>query len=103
MSRRRAFVEIRPPDVAAAGHAERREDERIHHVVQRLAFDLFDGALEIDETFAGVAETLARREMNGEVAAAAPVGKTGAMAEHEARRDFAEPGIVFDVGFGEIA
>src|SRR5262245_15376500 len=77
---RGALVEIRTPHITAARHAERSKDQRAHHIIQRLAFDLFDRALKIDKSFAGITEALAGREMNCErVTVATPVGKTGAM------------------------
>src|SRR5262249_26786219 len=82
------FVKIRTPNVAAAGHAERVEDQLGHYIVQRLAFDLLYDALEINKSLAGIAESLTRREMKCKRVRAPPVGKAGPMAQHDARRDF---------------
>jgi hypothetical protein len=43
-------------DVSGVVHAERSEDKLLHDLVERLAFYAFDGALQVDIAFAGVAE-----------------------------------------------
>ena len=49
-------------DVGGIGHVKRSEDLLLHDLVERLAFDLLDGALEVDVAFAGVAEACAGGE-----------------------------------------
>jgi len=83
-------VEHGTPDVAAAGHTERGEDEIGHDVVQRLAGNLLDDGLQVDVAFAGIAEAFSGREIDFEGIVAAPVAETGAMAEHDACGDFRE-------------
>src|SRR5256885_16250324 len=53
--------------------------------IQWLAGNLLDSALQVHEAFSGIAEALPWREADCErVAVAPPVGKAGAMTQHEA-------------------
>ena len=84
-----AFIEVRAPNVAAAGHAEGSEHQLRHDVVQRFAFDLLDDSLQVNKAFTGVAEAFAGGEVDGEgITVTAPVAESGTMAEHDAGGDF---------------
>src|SRR6266566_3126723 len=100
---RSASVEIRAPGVTAARHSQRYKDCLGHEVIQWLAGNLLDSALQVHEAFSGIAEALPWREADCErVAVAPPVGKAGAMTQHEASGNFRESVIAFDVGFRKV-
>src|SRR5438034_3493809 len=100
---RSASVEIRAPGVTAARHSQRYKDCLGHEVIQWLAGYLLDSALQVHEAFSGIAEALPWREADCErVAVAPPVGKAGAMTQHEASGNFRESVIAFDVGFRKV-
>src|SRR6266403_4268397 len=88
VARSSALIEVRAPNVAAAGHAEGSEHQLRHDVVQRLAFDFFDHSLQVNKAFTGVAEAFAGSEVDGErIAVIAPVAESGTMAEHDTGSD----------------
>jgi hypothetical protein len=96
-------IKVGPPDVTAALHGERNEHGFGHVVVQRLARDLLDDLRQIDETFTGIAEAFAGREMNGErLAIWPPVGEASSMAQDNSRGDFVETRVALDVRVGKI-
>src|SRR2546429_1952763 len=55
---RSASVEIRAPGVTAARHSQRYKDCLGHEVIQWLAGNLLDSALQVHEAFSGIAEAL---------------------------------------------
>jgi hypothetical protein len=64
---------------------------------------VLDDSLQIDETLAGVAEPFSGGEINGErIAVTAPVAESGTMTENDARRDFSEAIVPFDVRLRKI-
>jgi len=89
VARSSALIEVRAPNVAAAGHAEGSEHQLRHDFVQRFVFNLLDDSLQVNKAFSGVAEAFAGCEVDGEgIAVTAPVAESGAMAEHDAGGDF---------------
>jgi hypothetical protein len=102
-------VGARDGDVGGVGHAERSEDELLHDLVEGLAFDALDRALEVDVSFAGVAEAGAGGDADLQgLAVRAPVGESGAMAEDDACGDLREARVVGGVDgvgadFGPVA
>src|SRR5205823_3223635 len=71
------------PDIAAVFHSERHEHGLANEGFERLPGDVFDSPLQVHETFAGIAESLARSEVDCQgLASRAPVRKTGSMRQH---------------------
>ncbi len=67
----------------------------LHDLVERLAFDAFDGALEVDVSFAGVAEAGSGSDADIQrLAVRTPVWEACAVAEDDARGDLLKAWIV---------
>jgi len=98
---RGALVVIVTPQVATAGHAQRREHRFLHVRVDGHAGDPLDDLLKINKTLTGVTKSLAGREIDEQPIIVAPVPKAGAMTEDEARGDLVDARVV-DVGLGKI-
>ena len=70
------------PQVATVGHLERIENCLPHPRIEREAGDFLDGALQIDEAFARVAESVAGLEVDHKRLAIGPlIGKAGTMCQ----------------------
>jgi len=85
---RPVHIKARIPDEPRLGHRERLKDQLFDENVRQLSGDRFDGLLKIKEAFAGVAKSIAGREMGLQrPLGISPVWQTRRVAEHLAWGD----------------
>src|SRR5262245_38737185 len=86
------------PDVTAAAHPQRVEDHPFHKVIELLSGDMFDDFREVDETFARIAEPVARSEMNLQLAATRPpVREARRVAQDVTRGNLSQARVFADI------
>src|ERR1700722_7019845 len=96
-------LERRIPYVTAVFHPKRREYGFLQVVVERLTGALLHRSLQKHRARTRIAESFPGSEVDDErLTIAGPIGKSGAMAQHNPRRDLHEPRVTCGHFFWQI-